>query len=120
MRPFSPRNYKTPVVHVARAVTRQDGEEVESWPGDGTALLANVSQGTPQDRFGQQVEETVTGWVLWFGYQALVDADVTILRGDQLKITPAHGAEIVLRASAHATDYNQLGVSWMVQCQQVD
>lgn len=119
MRPFSPRFYDTAVTHVARAVEREDGEEVESWPGAGTALLANVSQGMPQDRFGNQIEETTTGWVLWFSYQAIVDAAVTIARGDQIRIAQAVGDAIVLRVNANATDFNQKHVSFMVQASQV-
>lgn len=119
MRPFSDRNYRTPVVHVARVVEREDGDEVETWPGAGTELLANVSQGDPQGRTTQSVEESLTRWVLWFSLAALVELGVTIRRGDRLTLSPAYGDDVVLRATAHGSDFNQLGVSVMVPAEQV-
>ena len=120
MRPFSGRNYTTPVRHVARVVTRQHGEEEETWPGPGTLLYCNPSQGSPKGRFTHQVEESLTDWELWFGYQALVTASVVMRRGDRLVIAQDYGAEIILRTTAHAIDWNQLHVNWYVQAQQLD
>jgi hypothetical protein len=113
--------YQTPVRHFARVETREDGDPVDDWPGAGTLLYANVEQKKPTPRWGQQVEETVTRWDLWFDYAAIVAAGVTIRRGDRLTITPTDGvgAEIVLRAIGHATDYNQIGVSWFLPCEQI-
>lgn len=120
-RPFSPPFYRTPVTHVPRVVVAADGEEEETWPGPGTVLFAAIIQGNPKDRYTQSVEETITAWTLWFDYQAVIDAGVTILRGDQLRIAQANGRPtIVLRANAHALDYNQLGIAWVATCQQVD
>ncbi len=121
MRPFATSSYATPVRHVPRVVAPGLGEEEEDWPGPGTALMAAVSQGTPQDRMGQSVEESTTTWVLWFDYQAVITAGATILRGDQLHIVQANGRPmIVLRADAHATDFDMLGVAWFVRATNVD
>lgn len=120
MRPFPARHYRTPVVHRARVETRDDGDPVDSWPGAGTELMCNASQSSPQNRFSQQVEESVTGWVLWFRLPDMVEAGVTIRRGDQLTLTPAYGDPVVLRAKADGTDFNALGVSVHVPCEAID
>ncbi len=120
MRPFSPRFYRTPVVHRARVVTSEDGDEVETWPGAGTALMANASQGVPRERWTQQVEESTTDWMLYFGYRAVVTAGIVIRRGDQLTITPAYGPPITLKVAANMVDPGQLHVDWCVRGQLVD
>jgi hypothetical protein len=126
LRPFPERHYKTPVVHAAREVTDEDGDPVEhwpgvdGWPGDVTELRCNASQATPQTKFANQTEETVTGWVLWFSPAALAREGVTIRRGDRLTIPATYGDDVVLRAKADATDYNALGVSIMCNCEDVD
>src|SRR4051812_27492005 len=107
--------YKTAVLHFPLAVTREDSEDVESWPGDGTPLLANaVEEPRPSWAWSRNVEETTVDWDLWFDYAAYVAAGVTVRRGDQLHIIPAVGAAIVLRAQTDARDVNQLGVAWRV------
>ena len=119
MRPFSPRFYRTVVTHLPRVPVRQDGEEEDTWPGPGTTLRANASQGRPGDRWTAQTEETSTDWELWFGYDAVVDAGVTINRGDQIVITPTYGPTVTLRASAGMVDWNQQHVDWYVKAQQI-
>ena len=120
MRPFSPRNYKTPVLYFPRVVVREDADEEDTWPGDGTLLRCNAGQSKPRDRFTHQVEETTTAWELWFNYQAVVDAEVVMRRGDQFRIAQAYGPEIVLRATAHMVDWNQSHVDWYVGAEEVN
>jgi hypothetical protein len=117
--PASQVFYNTPVRHFARVVTKEDGDPVDSWPGSGTLLYANVEQKPPSPRWGMQTEETVTRYDLQFDYAAMVASGVVILRGDLLRISPAYGAEIVLRAIGHATDYNQLGVYVLLPTEQI-
>jgi hypothetical protein len=126
MRPFPERHYRTPVVHAAREVTDEDGDPVDhwpgvdGWPGDVTELMCNAGQATPQSRWTHSVEESLTKWELWFSLPALVEAGVTIRRGDRLTLTPAYGPETVLRPTADAVDFNLLGVSIFVPCEEVD
>jgi hypothetical protein len=94
------------------------GEEEETWPGPGVPLACCASQGMPQDRDGHQVEETVTGWTVWFPYDALVTADVVVDRGDRLVLANAHAGNIVLRVESRMTDHNE-GVSWFVQARHI-
>lgn len=122
LRPFPAGNYPTPVVHRARVSDTEDGDPVDSWPGSGTTLYCHAGQADPQTRWTQQAEENLTKWVLWFSLPALVEAEVTIRRGDRLTLSPAsgYGDDVVLRASADATDYNLRGVSVMVAAEQVE
>lgn len=120
MRPFSPRSYRTDVVHRARVETREDGDPIDTWPGSGTALLCHVSQATPQTRYGNQAEETATKYVLWFSPAAVLAAGVTLRRGDQFTLpATVYDDAVVLRATDAGADFNRLGVSLQVPCEQV-
>ncbi len=110
---------------VARVMERVDGDEEASWPGEddpagGVPLPVCTSQGTPQDRWGHQTEETVTGWMLWFPFAAVVAADVVIDRGDLVILDGGLRGDIKLRVESKMVDYAQSGVDWYVVASQVE